>query len=587
MAASAYQNDRLTIAGVFQQRATLTPNKTAYIQYDHEQQKWIDYSWERMLSLAASIQGWLQSLHIDAGDRIALMIPNGTMWVAIDQAAAGLGIITVPLYPNDREDNVQYILEKTGCRLLVIDTEEHYQFSKDFINEIESLAYLVSAQAIANCEIENLQQQLTQFTDRTFISDVGDGDDAATIVFTSGTTGRPKGVVLTHRNVLCNAAAASRGVTVGQEDRLLSFLPLSHTFERTVGYYAPLIHGAEIVYTRSIEQLAEDLRNMRPTILISVPRIYERVFAKIEDQVEKKSAFAQKLFHLAHKTGYRKFCYQQGTDSWSPMFLLHPLLDKLVAKKIRDKLGGRLKYAIAGGAAFSKDLNAFFIGMGINVLQGYGMTESSPVISTNRIEMNVIGSVGKLLDNVEAKFSDVGELLVRGESIMQGYWQNPEATQKVLSDDGWLHTGDIARFDDDILFITGRVKEIIVLSNGEKIAPADIEHAICTDPIFDQTLIIGERRPFLSAIVVLNTEACKNHKIAIDNLDDESTKELLLKRVAKRIHDFPGYAQIYRITATTDPWEVENGLLTPTLKVRRAKIREVFAQEIEYMYEGH
>ena len=586
MDTSAYQNDRLTIAGVFQQRTTLTPNKTAYIQYDHEQQKWIDYSWEQMLSLAASIQGWLQSLNINTGDRIALMIPNGILWVAIDQAAAGLGIITVPLYPNDREDNVQYILEKTRCRLLIIDTEEQYQFSKDFINEIESLLYLVSAQKIKNYDIDNLQHQVTQFPDQTFISDTGNGDDAATIVFTSGTTGRPKGVVLSHRNVLSNAAAASRGVKVGLEDRLLSFLPLSHTFERTVGYYAPLIHGAEIVYTRSIEQLAEDLQNMRPTVLISVPRIYERVFAKIEDQVEKKSGFAQKLFHLTHKTGYRKFCYQQGTASWSPMFLMHPLLDKLVAKKIRDKLGGRLKYAIAGGAAFSKDLNAFFIGMGINVLQGYGMTESSPVISTNRLEMNVIGSVGKLLDNVEAKFSDVGELLVRGESIMQGYWQNPEATQKVLSD-GWLHTGDIARFDDDILFITGRVKEIIVLSNGEKIAPADIEHAICTDPVFDQTLIIGERRPFLSAIVVLNTEACKNHKIAIDNLDEESTKALLLKRIAKRMHDFPGYAQIYKITATTDPWEVDNGLLTPTLKVRRAKIREVFKSQIDKMYEDH
>lgn len=587
MEGSAYQDKSFTIAAVFKQRATLTPNKTAYIQYDHAQQKWLNYSWERMLSLAASIQGWLQSLNINGGDRIALMIPNGTLWVAIDQAAAGLGIITVPLYPNDREDNVQYILERTSCRLLIISSFEQYEFSKDFTTEIDSLSYLASIAPIDNADIITLDEQLKKFPDPSFISDVGNADDPATIVFTSGTTGRPKGVVLTHRNVLSNAAAASRGVNVSLEDRLLSFLPLSHTFERTVGYYAPLIHGAEIVYTRSIEQLAEDLQNMRPTVLISVPRIYERVFAKIEDQVEKKSAFAQKLFHLTHKTGYRKFCHRQGTDSWSPMFLLHPLLDKLVAKKIRDKLGGRLKYAIAGGAAFSKDLNAFFIGMGINVLQGYGMTESSPVISTNRVEMNVIGSVGKVLDNVEVSFSDMGELLVRGESIMQGYWQNPDATQKVLSEDGWLHTGDIARLDEDILFITGRVKEIIVLSNGEKIAPADIEHAICTDPVFDQTLIIGERRSFLSAIVVLNKEACKNHKITIADLENESTKALLLKRIAKRMNDFPGYAQIYQLTATTDPWEVENGLLTPTLKVRRAKIREVFAEEIEHMYAGH
>lgn len=584
---SAYQDNSYTIAAVFKQRVILTPDKTAYIQYDHDQQKWINYSWAEMQSLAATLQAWLKSLNINAGDRIALMIPNGTLWVAIDQAAAGLGIITVPLYPNDREDNVQYILERTSCRLLVIDSQEQYAFSKNFTKEIETLSYLASTSTIKDADIVNLTEQLENFPKQDFISDTAKAEDPATIVFTSGTTGRPKGVVLTHRNVLSNAAAASRGVKVTLEDRLLSFLPLSHTFERTVGYYAPLIHGAEIVYTRSIEQLAEDLQNMQPTILISVPRIYERVFAKIEDQVEKKSAFAQRLFHLAHKTGYKKFCYKQGTGSWSPMFLLHPLLDTLVAKKIRSKLGGRLKYAVAGGAAFSKDLNAFFIGMGINVLQGYGMTESSPVISTNRVEMNVIGSVGEVLDNVEVSFSDVGELLVRGESIMQGYWQNPDATQEVLNTEGWLRTGDIARLENEILFITGRVKEIIVLSNGEKIAPADIEHAICTDPIFDQTIVIGERRPFLSAIVVLNTEACKNHKIAVDDLEDESIKAILVKRIAKRMNDFPGYAQIYQITATTDPWEVENGLLTPTLKIRRAKIREVFQSEIDAMYEGH
>ena len=587
MERSAYLDNNFTIAAVFKQRVTLTPDKTAYIQYDHNQQKWKHYSWSQMQSLAASLQAWLQSLNISAGDRIALMIPNGTLWVAIDQAAAGLGIITVPLYPNDREDNVQYILEKTSCRLLIIDSAEQYEFSKDFTTEIDSLDYLVTTSAINNADIINLAEQLEKFSERPFIYDTSKADEPATIVFTSGTTGRPKGVVLSHRNVLSNAAAASRGVKVGLEDRLLSFLPLSHTFERTVGYYAPLIHGAEIVYTRSIEQLAEDLQNMQPTILISVPRIYERVFAKIEDQVEKKSAFAQKLFHLAHKIGYQKFCYQQGTGSWSPMFLLHPVLDALVAKKIRSKLGGKLKYAVAGGAAFSKDLNAFFIGMGINVLQGYGMTESSPVISTNRVEMNIIGSVGKVLDNVEVSFSDVGELLVRGESIMQGYWQNPGATQEVLNPEGWLRTGDIARLENEILFITGRVKEIIVLSNGEKIAPADIEHAICTDPVFDQTIVIGERRPFLSTIVVLNTEACKNHNIPVDDLENESIKSILIKRIAKRMHDFPGYAQIYKITATTDPWEVENGLLTPTLKIRRAKIREVFKDKIDAMYEGH
>ena len=225
--------------------------------------------------------------------------------------------------------------------------------------------------------------------------------------------------------------------------------------------------------------------------------------------------------------------------------------------------------------------------MGINVLQGYGMTESSPVISANRVDKNIIGSVGVAFDNVQVKLTDVGELMVRGESIMLGYWDNEEATKEVLTDDGWLHTGDIARIEDDIIFITGRVKDIIVLSNGEKIPPADIEQAVCADALFDQAIVIGERKPFLSAIVVLNPEQCRLQGINTNNLDLEDLKSELLRRIGSHMHDFPGYAKVYQITATLDPWEVENGLLTPTLKIKREKVKELFKSEIEAMYEGH
>ena len=587
MEKSAYSDDSFTIGVTFNKRVELTPEKTAYLEFDHQTQEWQHYSWSNVRSLAASIQAWLLSLNVNKGERIALMIPNGTLWVAIDQAAAGLGIITVPLYPNDREDNVQYILEKTDCRILFINSPEQYEYCKEFVHEIESLKRIVSIALIENVEIEVLPELIKDFANSSYISDACEADDPTTIVFTSGTTGRPKGVVLTHRNILANSKGCGHAVSVGLNDRLLSFLPLSHTFERTTGYYTPMLYGAEIVYTRSIDQLGEDLQNMSPTILMSVPRIYERVYARIEDQLEKKSKFAQRLFHLTHHIGYKKFCWEQGTGSWSLSFLLHPILDKIIAKKIRDKLGGKLIYAVAGGAPFAKDLNAFFLGMGINVLQGYGMTESSPVISTNRIDKNIVGSVGIALDNVETKLSAVSELMVRGDSVMQGYWQDEQATKEVLTEDGWLHTGDIARIENEIIFITGRVKEIIVLSNGEKIPPADIEHAICASSIFDQAIVIGERKPYLSTIVVLNTEACKTHGIALNDLSSESTKSILLKRISKHMRDFPGYAQIYKITATTDPWEVENGLLTPTLKIKREKIKELYAKEIEQMYEGH
>ena len=584
---SAYTNDQFTIAATFNERVSLSPNKTAYIEFNDVTQIWEHHTWQEIRILAAAIQSWMTALGLTAGDRLALMIPNSVMWVAVDQAAAGLGVITVPLYPNDREDNVHYILEKTDCKLLVIDSFEQYELSKEFLHEIQSLEVIVSVRSIEGTDLPVLKDLVNVDKSVSFQTKGCQCQDPATIVFTSGTTGRPKGVVLSHRNILVNAADCCSAVPVTGNDRLLSFLPLSHTFERTTGYYAPMLQGAEIAYTRSIDQLAEDLQIMQPTILISVPRIYERVFAKIEEQVQQKSKFAQLLFRSAHHIGYKKFCYQQKTGPWSLSFLLHPLLDLLVAKKIRSKLGGKLKFAVAGGAAFGRDLNAFFIGMGVNVLQGYGMTESSPVISANRMERNIVGSVGEAFDHVEVKLSDVGELLVRGESIMRGYWDNEEATNKVITKEGWLHTGDIARIEENIIYITGRVKDIIVLSNGEKIPPADIEHAVCADALFDQAIVIGERKPFLSAIVVLNAEQCRLQGINTEDLNGEKLKSELLKRISVHMNDFPGYAQVYQITVTLDPWEVENGLLTPTLKIKREKVKELFEDEINEMYAGH
>ena len=340
MSVSAYKDESYTLAAAFNQRVVLSPDKTAYIEFNYQTKQWQNYSWREVRDLSASIQAWFTELGLKTGDRIAIMLPNGVMWVAVDQAAAGLGIITVPLYPNDREDNIHYILEKVDCHLLIIATKEQFELSKNFISEINSLEKIVLSHPIDGVALPNLQNELLRHANFKYQIDGCTRDDPATIVFTSGTTGRPKGVVLTHRNLLLNAADCVSAVPVTENDRLLSFLPLSHTFERTTGYYAPMLHGAQIAYTRSIDQLSEDLQIMRPTILISVPRIYERVFAKIEEQVQQKSKFARALFNWTHQIGYRKFCYQQNTGAWSLSFLLHPLLDLLVAKKIRTKLGG-------------------------------------------------------------------------------------------------------------------------------------------------------------------------------------------------------------------------------------------------------
>ncbi|OAD22926.1 long-chain-fatty-acid--CoA ligase, partial [Candidatus Thiomargarita nelsonii] len=376
-------------------------------------------------------------------------------------------------------------------------------------------------------------------------------DNLASIVYTSGTTGRPKGVMLSHSNMLRNAQAAASCMNFNHHDLFLSFLPLSHTLERTDGYYLPMVVGATVAYARSIPQLAMDLTTLSPTALISVPRIYEQVYAKIQNQLEKKSALAQKLFTLTVEVGWRRFEYRQGRATWHPRLLLWPLLRRLVATPVLDKLGGRMRVAISGGAALSPAIAKLFIGLGLNLLQGYGLTETSPVISVNRPDDNVPESIGTILPGVEVKVDDNGELLTKGPYVMLGYWKNPSATQETIDEAGWLHTGDKARQDEQgHLYITGRIKEIIVMGNGEKVPPADMEMMICTDPLFDQVMIVGEAKPFLSALLVLNAEYWQAFAkdLNAETLQEKAVHQAILKRLNKHLKDFPGYAQIRRVS---------------------------------------
>ncbi len=337
-------------------------------------------------------------------------------------------------------------------------------------------------------------------------TDDGEPDSLATIVYTSGTTGRPKGVMLSHRNIIYNADAALDIVQMSAEDTLLSFLPLSHTFERTVGYYIPMMVGATIAYARSIPELGEDLINIKPTILISVPRIYERVYNKIQAGLAEKSPLAGKLFKLAVETGWQRFLHRQGRGGWQPAFLLWPLLDKLVAGKIMAKLGGNMHMAASGGAPLPPPIARVFIGLGLNLIQGYGLTETSPILTANPVADNVPDSVGIPLRGTELRVAENDELLARGPGIMLGYWDDEEATRAAIDDEGWFRTGDKARIENNHVYITGRIKEILVLANGEKVPPADMEMAIALDPLFEQVLVIGDNRPYLSAIIVLEPE---------------------------------------------------------------------------------
>ncbi len=582
-------NEVTTLDALFRERVARTPELAAYREYDQETDQWVSSSWAEIGHEVARWQVAFVNESLRRGDRVAVMLNNSRAWVCCEQAAMGLGLVIVPFYTNDRPDNVAFILQDAGIKLLVCGGEEHWQQLQPIHAQLDGLSRIVTVTPCRKgspplpSRLVSLDEWLPDDADGLIAEGAGP-DEMCSIVYTSGTTGRPKGVMLSHKNLLVNSFSGATTADLDHNDLFLSFLPLSHMFERMAGYYIPMIVGAEVAYARSVLLLAEDLLTIQPTVLVSVPRIYERVYAKISAQLAEKSPVAGKLFAAAVHVGWQRFLFAQGRGGWQMSFLAWPLLNKLVAGKIMAKLGGRIKVAICGGAPLSPDVAKTFIGLGLNLRQGYGLTETSPVISVCRDNNNIPTSVGEPLDGVEVMIGEKDELLTRGDCIMLGYWNNPQATRDIIDDQGWLHTGDKARIDEGIVTITGRLKEIIVLSNGEKVPPADMEMAITMDPLFEQCMVIGEGRPYLSLVAVLNPEQFEKLDIA---LDDEGLEALILQRVSKQIEDFPGYAQIRRTHCDLEPWSIEQGLITPTLKLKRKRIVEHYADQVAMLYQGH
>jgi len=587
----------VTLDGLFRERVKRTPDAIAYRAYNEPHNNWRDYTWAQIDHQVARWQAALEKDGIKAGDRVAVMLRNCPEWVIYDQAALGLGLVVVPLYTQDRAENVAYIIQDSGCKALLIEGAEQWQGLSEVKGQLASLVRILTILPVPNAGETRLRSLGEWLPDQGGATRhlARDRNALATIVYTSGTTGRPKGVMLSHYNILSNAAAASSEVlTTGPDDVLLSFLPLSHTFERTCGYYLTIMSGATNTYSRGIPVLADDLQAVRPTILISVPRIYERVYGRIRTALDEGSPLKKKLFLLAVDVGYARFEHAQGRGPWKASFLLWPVLHALVAKKILARLGGRMRAAISGGAALPPEISRVFIGLGLTVLQGYGLTETSPIACANRPEDNMPASVGRAIPGVQVRIGENNALMIKGPNIMLGYWNNPEATRAMIGPDDWLNSGDTARIDGQgHVFITGRLKEIIVLSNGEKVPPVDVESAIARDPLFEQVMLLGEGKPYLSVMAVLNGDHWKKLcterglNAAPRTMASKQVEEILLSRITTQMKEFPGYAQVRRVSATLDAWTVENGLLTPTLKLKRAKVMEKFNAEIDGMYAGH
>jgi long-chain acyl-CoA synthetase len=428
-----------------------------------------------------------------------------------------------------------------------------------------------------------------------------EADDLAAIVYTSGTTGKPKGVMLTHHNVISDVKAVLERIAPTAEDVFLSFLPLSHTFERTGGYYLPIAAGSCVAYARSVPQLAEDLKTVRPTVLVSVPRIYERIHAKLLEKLS-PTPWKMQLYEAAQNKGWARFCAAQGLPTPTPdansqaagwmAALPWPVLQALVAKPLLAQFGGRVRVAVSGGAPLSPTIAKCFLGLGLPLIQGYGMTETAPVVSVNALDDNDPACVGKALPGVEVRIGENRELQVRGPIVMKGYWKRPEDTAKILSADGWLGTGDQAEIVNGRIYIKGRIKEIIVTSTGEKIPPGDLELALLADPLLEQAFVVGENRPFIACVAVLKRDEWQRLAGDLglsaqdaDSLNNPSVHRAVLARIEKNTASFARYALPRAVHLTLEPWTIENTFMTPTLKLKRNNLMAHFAEAIEGMYQ--
>ncbi len=582
--------DASTLDEAFRERVRRSSEKVAYTQFNHEIDTWETYTWADMAFQVERWQVAFRESGLEKGDRLAICYRNSVQWIIFDQAALRLGLVIVPLYTADRADNIAYVIGNSGSKLVLFETSEMWQQVSNTDEDVSTIEQVLvfsgEEQTDQRAKVSLVNNWLPEHGQH-FERGVSSADDLASIVYTSGTTGRPKGVMLSHRNMLANAYSGMRSVPLTPEDRLLSFLPLSHTLERTVGYYASLISGSMVTFNRSIKQLTDDMAVVKPTVMISVPRIFERVHNQIYTGLVEASGLERWMFSTAINIGWRRFEYQQGLRSWHPKLLFSGLFDALVASKVRAKLGGALDFVIVGGAPLTQEVFKTFVSLGIPLLQGYGLTESSPIVSTNTKAKNRVNSIGMLLRGVNVKIVDNDELWVKGENVMMGYWERPEATAKAIVVDGeerWLRTGDRAAIDEQgYLRIIGRIKDILVLANGEKVPPPDIEAAIVRNPLFEQVMVVGEGKSFLSVLVVLNKALEKQARK--QNGDD--FQAYLIKCIAEQMDDFPGYAKIRKAHICDQEWTVESGLLTPTLKVKRPKVIAHYHEAIEQLYVGH
>ena len=560
--------------------------------------------YERVLMVSRG----LAKIHVKPGDRIAILSENRAGWVIADMGILCARAISVPIYPTNTPEQIEFMVNNSGARIVFVSGKFQYSKLLKIRQAIPGVELVVSFERFLGdpelpvttfYQLSEIDSPITPEEKKEIEAGIDriEPDDMLTLIYTSGTTGVPKGVMLSHNNILTNTRyLTEQSGVIDENDVLLSFLPLSHILERTVGYYMTIGNGALLAFADSIEKVPENMVEVRPTIMVSVPRLFEKIYNRIFENAQQMPAVKKSLFHWAVDVG-RKYVAATYIDR-QPSALLnlkYSLADRLIFSKIRARFGGNMKLFCSGGAPLDKSINEFFWAIGIPILEGYGLTETSPALCFNNFKHIRFGSVGVALEQTEFKIAEDGEILVKGPQVMLGYYNDPAATAEAIQD-GWFKTGDIGHMDDDgFVFITDRKKELIITSGGKNIAPQPIENQLRIDKYVTSAFVYGDRKPYLTALIVPNLdrllEFAKEKHIYYYDLNDlimhEPVQKLFEQRLAAINGRLAPYETIKKFALLAHDFSIEGGELTPTLKFKRKIIYEKYKHRIEDLYADH
>ena len=599
--------DYKTIPDMFLNITSQFSSKSLY--HYKKNNDWIGIKGSDVRSTVRNISAALRSINIKEGDKVAILSTNSPRWSMSDYAIICNGSVTVTVYPTLLSDQVGYILSNSDTKAVFVENRDQLDKVIKVRDDMMEDNHIIVMDDSLDEKIENTYNFINfldmgqEFENEnkfslTKISEQISEDDLITIIYTSGTTGNPKGVMLSHGNLISNVNATIKMADLNEDDEhsFLSFLPLSHVLERMAGHFTSLAIGAEVYFAESIETVADNLAETSPSIVVSVPRLFEKMYNKISDGLKTAPALRRKIFNFAYNTGKETSHIYDKSSLKGLQKIKYNLSKKLVYSKIKQKLGGRIRFFVSGGAPLSKEVAEFFSYLDITILEGYGLTETSPVLTSNVEGDLKFGTVGKPLFNVDIKIAEDGEILAKGPNIMKGYYKNEEETKKTIDSEGWLYTGDIGEFDEQgFLKITDRKKSLIVTSGGKNIAPAPLENALISSIYVEQIVAIGDKRNFISAIIAPNFEALEGYLrgkgveglSASEMSSHFETISLFNKELTTRMEPFPQYEKIKKFIVIDRLFELEKNEITPSLKIRRKAIAENFKDLIDTMYESN